>query len=92
MSMGLIISIIVSLLSLVLCTGVAFFLFCLVLGIVLLRRRGKKNVTANEAVKHGVETVSMVFRRGADGNLEEVTGPGADDDEDAAAEEGDKEA
>ena len=81
MSTGLIISIIVSLLSVLLCGGVAFFMFCLVLGVVLLRRRGRKNVTAKEAVTHGVETVSMVFRRNAQGDLEAVTGAGGDDDE-----------
>ena len=76
-----IISILCSLLSLLVCLGVAFLFFCFVLGIILLRRRGKKNVTAREAVSTGVESVSMVFRRNEDGELAAVTGEGEDDDD-----------
>lgn len=82
MSTGLVISIVVSLISMVLCAGIAFFFFCLVLGIILLRRRGKKNVTAKEAVATGVETVSMVFRRNAEGDLEAVAAKDLDEDDD----------
>ena len=69
--------IVCTLISLVLCGGTAFFFFCLVLGIVLLRRRGKK-ITARKAVTTGVQTVSSVFRRNEAGDLVEV---GADEDD-----------
>ena len=87
MSTGVIISIIVSLISLLLCAGFAFLLFCLVLGFVLLRRRGKKQVTATEAVSVGVERVSSVFRRNADGELVEVSGAGDGEGDDEAVDD-----
>lgn len=86
MSSG-VITLICSLLSTLLCAGMAFLFFCFVLGIILLRRRGKKNVTAREAVSTGVESVSMVFRRNADGELAAVTG---EDEDDEAGEDEDK--
>ncbi len=76
----LIASIVCSLLSLLLCAGFAFLVFAFVLGLILLRRRGKKNVTAAEAVSAGVESVSMVFRRNAAGQMEAVTSDGQDED------------
>lgn len=88
MSTGLVISIVVSLLSLLLCSGFAFLFFCLILGIILLRRRGKKKVTAREAVKEGVETVSMVFRRNSEGDLEAVAAKEQDDDDGGADDAG----
>lgn len=82
MSSSLIISIVCSLLSTVLCLAIAFLFFCLILGIIILRRRGKKKVTAREAVTAGVESVSMVFRRNAEGDLEAVAAGKIDEDED----------
>lgn len=75
MDSSLIIIIVSALLSL-LCCGGTLFLFVLILGFVLLRRRGKKEVTAREAMNAGVESVSQVFVRGQ-GGLEP-----ADDDDD----------
>ena len=47
------------------------FIGLMIIGFVLLRRRGKKQVTAKEAVEAGVESVSAVFVRTKDG-LEEL--------------------
>lgn len=80
MSTSTIIAIVVSLISTLLCAGLAFFFFVLILGIILLRRR-KKKVTARAAVKEGVQTVSMVFRKNQDGELSAVTDDGQDDEE-----------
>ena len=65
------------LLSGLLCGALAIFFFLFVLGVVLLRRRGKKDVTAKEAVSAGVESVSQVFRRTPGG-----LSPDEDEDED----------
>ena len=70
---GLLLSLFLSLL----CCGVGIFFFLLVVGILILRRRGKK-VTVKEAVSTGAETVSQVFVRGQ-GGLEAL---GDDDDDD----------
>jgi hypothetical protein len=61
--------------SLICCVG-SFFLILLVVGFIVLRRRGKKNVSAREAVNAGVESVSQVFVRGKGGLTP------ADDDDD----------
>ena len=70
---------IVSLTLSLLCSGgfCLFFVF-LIVGIIVLRRRGKKEVSAKEAVAAGVESVSQVFVRGKMG-LEELDED--DDDE-----------
>lgn len=63
-----------------LCAGAGFVLFVLfVIGVFLLRRRGKK-VTAKRAVQVGAERVSQVFMRTKSGGLEPVEGD--DDQED----------
>ena len=67
----------VMLFSSLICCGGSFFLILLVLGFIVLRRRGKKNVSAREAVNAGVESVSQVFVRGK-GGLQ----PADDDDSD----------
>ena len=72
-----IVALVVSILSSLLCCGAGIFLFLLVLGIFLLRRRGKKKVTVKEAVSAGAESVSQVFVRKPGGGLAEL-----DDDED----------
>ena len=69
---GLVVSMILSLL----CCGFGIFLFLLVIGIVLLRRRGKKDITMKAAVSAGAESVSQVFVRGKGGQLD------ADDEDD----------
>ena len=75
MSSSLICSIL-SLLVSVLCSGgFCLFVFFLIVGVVVLRRRGKK-VTAKTAMQQGVESVSQVFVRGKVG-LEDL-----DDDDD----------
>ena len=61
------VALVVSLVLSLLCCGVGVFLFVLVLGFWLLRRRGKKNVTMREAVKTGAVSVSQVFVRGQGG-------------------------
>lgn len=71
------IALVISALLTVVCGGGGCLLFSLmILGFFLLRRRGKQNVTAKEAVKAGVESVSQVFVRGQ-GGLEAM-----DDDDD----------
>lgn len=62
-----IIVILVSLLMSLVCFGVCVFMLLLVIGIVILRRRGKKDVSMREAVSTGAETVSQVFVRGQGG-------------------------
>lgn len=77
MSTGTIIAIVVSLLVTSLCAGAGFLLVLFfIVGVVMLRRRGKKNVTAKEAVQAGAERVSQVFTR-TSGGLQAV-----DDDDD----------
>jgi hypothetical protein len=72
--------VIISSLLAFLCAGVGFVLFLLfVIGLVLLRRRGKKKVTAKEAVAAGAERVSQVFMRTKGGGLQAVDG--SDDDQ-----------
>jgi hypothetical protein len=66
MDSSLIILIISALLSL-LCCGGTLFLFVLILGFVLLRRRGQTDVSARDAMNAGVESVSQVFVRGQSG-------------------------
>lgn len=73
MDTSLIIGLVSALLSL-LCCGGTLFLFVLILGFVLLRRRGQQDVSARDAMNAGVESVSQVFVRGK-GGLE-----AADDD------------
>jgi uncharacterized protein (TIGR03382 family) len=72
-----VIMLVVSVLLTFTCCGVGAFLFLAVLGFWLLRRRGKKQISAKEAVSAGVESVSQVFVRGKGGQLE-----GDDDDDD----------
>jgi len=55
--------------------GFCLFVFLMIVGVVVLRRRGKK-VTAKGAMQQGVESVSQVFVRGQ-GGLEDF-----DDDDD----------
>lgn len=62
-----IIVILVSLLMSLVCFGVCVFMLLLVIGIVILRRRGRKDVSMREAVSTGAETVSQVFVRGQGG-------------------------
>jgi len=57
------------------CVGVPLFVL-LIIGFVVLRRRGAEKVTAKDAMNAGVESVSQVFVRGRGGGLEP-----ADDDE-----------
>ena len=71
-----IIVLLVSLLTSLICFGVCIFMVLLVIGVVILRRRGKKKVSMREAVSTGAETVSQVFVRGQ-GGLQAY-----DDDED----------
>lgn len=71
-----IISLIISLVSFLCCGGSCIFVFLMILGFVMLRRRGKKNVTPKQAVKAGVASVSQVFVRG-EGGLSDF-----DDDDD----------
>lgn len=78
MSFTTIIGLLVSLLTTVLCCGLALFIFLLLVGLVILRRRGKKDVSMKEAVSTGAETVSQVFVRGQ-GGLEAL---GDEDDDD----------
>jgi hypothetical protein len=60
------------------CGGAGFLLLALfVIGLVLLRRRGQQNVTPQEAVAAGAESVSQMFRRGKGGALQP-----ADEDDD----------
>ena len=67
----------VSALFAVVCGGGGFLVFVLgIVGFIVLRRRGKKTVSAQEAVSAGVESVSQVFVRGQ-GGLQAL-----DDDED----------
>ena len=70
------VSIVLSLLCSLLCCVGTVFLFLLILGVVLLRRRGKK-VTPKAAVKAATERVSQAFMRGPDGKIQ-----GMDDDDD----------
>jgi hypothetical protein len=64
-----------------LCAGAGFVLFLLfVIGLVLLRRRGKKKVSAKEAVQAGAERVSQVFMRTKGGGLQAVDGDDQEDD------------
>ncbi|MEZ4323013.1 MAG: hypothetical protein R3F61_36440 [Myxococcota bacterium] len=78
MDTGTIIGLLVSLLTTLLCCGIGIFMLLFVLGIIILRRRGKKKVSVKEAVSAGAETVSQVFVRGQ-GGLEAL---GDDDDDD----------
>lgn len=55
--------IVLSLATLLCGGGGCILVFLFILGFILLRRRGKKQVTAKEAVKVGAETVSQVFMR-----------------------------
>lgn len=71
MDTGTIIGLLVSLLMSMLCCGVGILMALFVLGIIILRRRGKKKVTMKEAVSAGAETVSQVFVRGQ-GGLEDL--------------------
>ena len=62
-----IIMLLVSLLTSLICFGVCIFMVLLLIGIIILRRRGKKKVSMREAVTTGAETVSQVFVRGQGG-------------------------
>jgi hypothetical protein len=68
--------ILVSLFMSLLCCGGMTLVFLAMVGFIILRRRGSKNVTAKAAVNAGVESVSQVFVRGK-GGLQ-----AADDDDD----------
>lgn len=67
MDFASILSIAISLILSLLCCGFWIFLFLLVLGIFLLRRRGKKMVSPTQAVKVAAVEVSQVFVRGKHG-------------------------
>lgn len=71
------VALLVSLLTMLLCCGLGIFMLLFVLGIVILRRRGRKKVSVKEAVSVGASTVSQVFVRGQ-GGLEAL----GDDDDD----------
>lgn len=75
MGTSTIIAIIVSLLLTLLCAGSGLLMLFLVVGFMVLRRRGRKANSAKEIVSVGVESVSQVFMRTGKG-LEPV------DDED----------
>ncbi len=75
MDTGTLIAITVSLLLSLFCCGIGVFLFVLLLGFLMLRRRGKKKISMKDAVSAGAERVSQVFVRGK-GGLE-----AADDDD-----------
>jgi len=72
-----IVAILVGLLTTLLCCGFGIFCLLLIVGVIILRRRGKK-VSVKSAVSTGAETVSQVFVRGS-GGLEAL---GDDDDDD----------
>jgi hypothetical protein len=72
------VALLVSLLSMLLCCGLGIFMLLFVLGIIILRRRGRKKVSVKEAVSVGASTVSQVFVRGQGGGLEAL----GDDDDD----------
>ena len=57
-----VIYIVAGLSSLLCCAGV-FLIFCLILGFFLLRKKGKKDATAREAISAGVVQVSQAFSR-----------------------------
>jgi hypothetical protein len=78
MDTGTLIGLVVSLVLSLLCCGVGVLLFLLVLGFWLLRRRGKKKITLQQAVKQGAVSVSQVFVRGQGG----LSAMDDDDDED----------
>jgi hypothetical protein len=75
-----IIAVLVFALSTLACGGVGFFLFVAIVGFIVLRRRGKKGVSAKEAVSVGVESVSQVFVRGS-GGLQALDDDDDDDDD-----------
>ena len=58
--------IVVALSGLLCCFGSVFIIF-IAFGFILLRRRGKKKITAKEAVSAAAEQVSQVFVRGQGG-------------------------
>lgn len=72
MSAVAIVSILVSIFVSLLCLAFVVLLFLFILGFVLLRRRGTKDVTAKAAVSEGVVSMSSMFRRTSDGDLVEV--------------------
>ena len=76
--MSSILGLLFSLLCSLLCCGVSIFFFLFIVGIVILRRRGQKEVSVKDAVNAGAETVSQVFVRGQ-GGLEAL---GDEDDDD----------
>ncbi len=65
-----IVIILVSLLTSLLCCGGSLLVMLAIIGFVVLRRRGSKDVSAKAAVNAGVESVSQVFVRGKGGGLE----------------------
>ena len=75
MNSSLVCSILGLIASLLCSGGFCLFVFFMIVGVVVLRRRGKK-VTAKTAMQQGVESVSQVFVRGSAG-LEDF-----DDDDD----------
>ena len=76
-----VVSIICSLVLSLLCVGaVLLFLVVLLVGVVLLRRRGSK-VTVKGAVSVGAESVSQVFMR-TKGGLADMDDDDDDDDDD----------
>lgn len=77
MNTSTIVAILISMLMSLLCCGLGIFMLLFVIGIVMLRRRGRKKVTMKEAVSAGASTVSQVFVRGQ-GGLEAL----GDDDDD----------
>jgi hypothetical protein len=63
MGTSTIVAIIVSLLLTLLCAGSGLLMLFLVVGVMVLRRRGRKANSAKEIVSVGVESVSQVFMR-----------------------------
>lgn len=78
MDTSMLIALLFSLLTTLVCCGIGILLLLFVLGMYILRRRGAKDVSLKEAVTTGAETVSQVFVRGQ-GGLEAL---GDDDDDD----------
>lgn len=72
-----IITLLFGLLTTLVCCGIGILIVLFALGLLILRRRGKQQVSMKEAVTTGAETVSQVFVRGQ-GGLEAL----GDDDDD----------
>lgn len=79
MSLTTIIILVISSLVSLFCAAIVVIVpILLIVGFMVLRRRGKKDATAKEALDAGVERVSQVFRRTQGGGLEAVDDEGDD--------------